>query len=122
MTMRPLEFAAALVAAVSLSGPTPAMAQSQIQCGPAEAVLAVLQSRFGETAVAAGTAANGNELIVTASSAGTWTIVLVRPPGLALGSEAQGQACLLADGEGFRLLGPPPVDRGPPGPGPQGGI
>lgn len=88
---RPLALAALLLALPGL-----AQAQDPRQCGPRDAVVALLADRYGESRQALGLAANNAmvELFANAES-GTWTIT---------GTTASGTTCLIASGEAFQPL------------------
>ncbi len=73
-----------------------AAAQSARQCGPRDAVLAVLGDRYGESRQAIGLGANNQVVEVFASDeTGTWTITVTAPSGL---------TCLIASGESYETL------------------
>jgi hypothetical protein len=96
--MRPV-FAAALGAAFSFGAP-PAAAQV---CAPYESVRRALFEQHGESAVGAGR--DDRELVVqlfATSDGATWTLVIIRPDGI---------ACLVASGLEWRSIAGRPVGR-----------
>lgn len=71
----------------------------QAQCGPTEAVLAELVSRYGETKYAEGLTTAGTIMILHGNKdTGTWTATITRPEGL---------TCLVSSGQGFQVLDEP---------------
>ena len=72
-----------------------APAAAQMVCGERSVMVAVLASNYGEVPVSMGLASNGAVIEVFAAPAGTWTIVMIRPNGL---------ACVVAAGEGWETL------------------
>lgn len=73
-------------------------AQAQTPCTGLPDALAALAARYDEAPRVSGLMANGQLLIVTASEAGGFTVMLVTPEGL---------ACMAASGEGFALVEAP---------------
>ena len=71
-------------------------------CGPREAVARRLAAGYGEHPVAAGVTRGGALIELYTSAEGSFSVVLVRPDGL---------ACLMAVGEGWQKT--PPADRAP---------
>ena len=57
--------------------------------------LAALQQRYGEVPRVSGLASNGSLMVVTASEAGGFSVLLVTPDG---------RACMVASGEAFEVL------------------
>lgn len=83
---------AALIALAS-----PACAEG-IPCQPAPDLIQLLADRWGEGVLATGTGGNEQRVIVTINpDTGTWTIVAVRPDGL---------ACAVGSGTEWRMLRP----------------
>ena len=72
----------------------PAAAQTP-QCTGLPDALAALAARYAEAPRVSGLMANGQLMIITASEAGGFTVMLVTPDG---------QACMAASGEGFGLI------------------
>jgi hypothetical protein len=92
-------FAAALGAAFSFCG-LPAAAQV---CSPYESVRRALFEQHGESAVGAGH--DDRDVVVqlfATSDGATWTLVIVRPDGI---------ACLVASGQEWRRIAGPPLGR-----------
>jgi hypothetical protein len=76
----------------------PAAAQ---QCAMRETVLDQLASRYGESRVGAGLAANGGIIEIFANpDNGSWTATISGPDG---------QTCLLASGQAWETFSPAPV-------------
>ena len=73
-------------------------AQAQTPCTGLPDALAALAARYDEAPRVSGLMANGQLLIVTASEAGGFTVLIVTPEGL---------ACMVASGEGFALVEAP---------------
>ena len=97
--MRRLLVLAAFVAAFFV----PSAARAEPQCNTRESVLRQLAEKYGEAPVAIGVTHNGALMEVIAQPGGrTWSIVITSP---------QGMSCLVAAGEGWRLVEPMP--RGP---------
>lgn len=72
-------------------------AQAQSQCGPTPAIMGFLASQYGEAQVGIGQNASGALVAITASPAGTWSLVLRRPDGL---------TCILTSGENWQSNAP----------------
>ena len=72
-----------------------APAQAQTPCTGLPDALAALAARYAEAPRVSGLMANGQLMIITASEAGGFTVMLVTPDG---------QACMAASGEGFGLI------------------
>lgn len=70
-------------------------AQGQPPCTGLPDALAALAARYAEAPRVSGLMANGQLMIITASEAGGFTVMLVTPDG---------QACMAASGEGFGLI------------------
>ena len=70
-------------------------AQGQPPCTGLPDALAALAARYAEAPRVSGLMANGDLMIITASEAGGFTVMLVTPDG---------QACMAASGEGFGLI------------------
>ena len=81
----------ALLALLAFTAP----AQAQTLCAPLTDALAALAARYAEAPRVSGLMANGQLMIITASEAGGFTVMLVTPDG---------QACMAASGEGFGLI------------------
>ncbi len=93
---------AAFLCLMSVTGP--AMGQGQ-RCGSYEMVTTHLAQRRGEGVVWRGLT-SGNLVELFAAAAGSWTLVVTHPDGL---------ACLVAAGEaGEAVTAPPPKERLPP--------
>ena len=73
-------------------------AQAQTACTGLPDALAALAARYAEAPRVSGLMANGQLMIITASEAGGFTVMLVTPDG---------QACMAASGEGFGLTEAP---------------
>ena len=78
----------------------PAAAQTP-QCTSLPDALAALQQRYGEVPRVSGLASNGSLMVITASEAGGFSVLLVTPDGL---------ACMVASGEAFEV-----IEAGKPG-------
>ncbi len=76
-----------------------ALPASALQCARREAVIAALADRYGETPQALGLGQNGFVMELHAAPSGSWTITITRPDGI---------TCLLAAGDNFQPLTPPP--------------
>lgn len=75
------------------------------QCGPREAVTALLADRYGETRRALGLAGESAVMeLYAADATGTWTITLTLPDG---------QMCLMASGAGYEAVQDGLPARGP---------
>lgn len=70
-------------------------AQGQTPCTGLPDALAALAARYAEAPRVSGLMANGQIMIITASEAGGFTVLIVTPEGL---------ACMAASGEGFGLI------------------
>lgn len=81
----------ALLALLAFTAP----AQAQTLCAPLTDALAGLSARYAETPRASALMSDGQMLIITASEAGGFTVLIVTPDG---------QACMAASGEGFGLI------------------
>jgi cation diffusion facilitator CzcD-associated flavoprotein CzcO len=87
-----------LLLAMILAAP----AADAAQCAPRDQVVKLLADRYGETRRGMGMAANNTVMEVYASAdTGTWTITV---------SDAGGQTCLVASGDGYQ----PVADALPP--------
>ena len=73
-------------------------AQGQTPCTGLPDALAALAARYAEAPRVSGLMANGQIMIITASEAGGFTVLIVTPEGL---------ACMAASGEGFALVEAP---------------
>ena len=80
-----------MILALCLAAP----AQAQTPCTGLPDALAALAARYDEAPRVSGLMANGQLMIVTASEAGGFTVLIVTPEGL---------ACMAASGEGFALV------------------
>ena len=83
-----------MILALCLAAP----AQAQTPCTGLPDALAALAARYAEAPRVSGLMANGQLLIITASEAGGFTVLIVTPEGL---------ACMAASGEGFALTEAP---------------
>lgn len=81
----------ALLALLAFTAP----AQAQTLCAPLTDALAGLSARYAETPRASALMSDGQMLIITASDAGGWSALVVKPTG---------EACMAASGEGFGLI------------------
>jgi hypothetical protein len=82
-----------LLAVPMICLPVAAQAQ-QAQCGPRDAVVAHLATKYSETRRSVGLAANNTVMEVYASAdTGSWTITV---------TTAQGMTCLVASGQNFQ--------------------
>ena len=80
-----------MILALCLAAP----AQAQTPCTGLPDALAALAARYDEAPRVSGLMANGQLMIITASEAGGFTVLIVTPEGL---------ACMAASGEGFGLI------------------
>lgn len=69
------------------------------QCTGLPDALTALQQRYGEVPRVSGLASNGSLMVITASEAGGFSVLLVTPDGA---------ACMVAAGEGFEVKEPEP--------------
>ena len=83
-----------MILALCLAAP----AQAQTPCTGLPDALAALAARYDEAPRVSGLMANGQLMIITASEAGGFTVLIVTPEGL---------ACMAASGEGFALVEAP---------------
>lgn len=75
---------------------TPAVAQSQGNCGPRENVVERLANGYGETRQSVGIGSNNAMVEVFASNeTGSWTILVTMPTGI---------SCLVASGQSFEQV------------------
>src|SRR5688572_20602763 len=81
-----------IAAGIVWSMPAPAAAATMIWCGPHDDVTSILVEDFQEQREAIGLSDAGSLMEMFASAAGSWTIVLTSPTGL---------ACIIASGENF---------------------
>lgn len=90
-------FSLTIAAAVLFLYVTPTLAQlPPPNCNTRERILAHLGKKYGEAPVAAGVIRNDGLIeILTTSDGSTWTIIVTSP---------QNQSCLVAVGEGWRVL------------------
>ena len=95
--MRKFICAGALLALLASIAPAPVAAQGRVPCGEKASIVDSLQRRHGEARVVEAVTAGGALLEVFASIAGSWTILVTLPGG---------PACVVAAGEGWRLLMP----------------
>jgi hypothetical protein len=94
-----LAFTAALIAA-SANG-----AAQQVPCNQRDDVLGHLATKYQELPVAIGVTNRGGLVEVLSTDDGeTWTIIISSPDG---------QACMVAAGEGWRRLAPDDVPQDP---------
>ena len=103
MTMQPLRYAAALVAAFLLPA-IPAANGQVAACDERRSMLDHLGSEYGESRIAWGVA-NGGQLVEVLSSGqdGTWTIIVTGRDGI---------ACLISAGQDWRSYEPQPKGEG----------
>lgn len=73
------------------------------QCGPREALVAILADRHGETRRAIGLAQDAVMELFASEETGTWTIAVTAPDG---------SMCLVAAGEGYQAIAEPLPARG----------
>jgi hypothetical protein len=86
--------------------PMVSMAQAP-KCGPRDAAVEHLASRYGESLQIQGIMPNGEVMEIFANiTTGSWT---------AIGSNPNGMSCLLADGQNFTRLDLEPVPQGQDG-------
>ena len=79
---------------------SPAAAQGRPSlCTARDALIAQLESKYGEVPVAIGVADGALVELLTAKDGITWTIILTSPKGV---------SCLVASGDGWRPLAPLP--------------
>lgn len=81
---------AILIAALAMID-GPAMAQTV--CAPRAHMLDGFKQQYGEISAAVGLAAGGALMEIVASPSGTWSLLLVRPDGV---------ACLIASGTAWK--------------------
>jgi len=75
-------------------------ANAQSQCGPEDQVAQLLGGKYNEAPVFRGVAANGALIVMwTNESTGTWTTTVHNGAGV---------ACIVASGDSFETLSPPP--------------
>lgn len=74
-------------------------AHAQTPCTALPDALAALSTRYGEQPRVSGLTSTGALMIVTASEAGGFSVLLVSPDGT---------ACMVAAGEGFEVKEPEP--------------
>jgi len=81
--------------------PDPALAQgAPATCKARDSLLTLLEQKYGEVPVAIGVADGALVELLTAKDGMTWTIILTSPKGM---------SCLVASGDGWRLLAPVPT-------------
>lgn len=78
-----------------VAAPSPAVVAAAPLCGPAAAVLRAFAERMAEMPAAMGLAADGSAFVVLAAPDGAWSLVQIRPDGL---------ACLRAGGTDWGTL------------------
>ena len=78
----------------------PAAAQGVVPCGDRETVVAMLAKRYRETPRAMGLASRSGVMQVLVSPSGSWTILMINTAG---------RACMIAVGESWEDLKPPPA-------------
>lgn len=93
----------AFIAAASLAFPAEAQPRRQIFCAPRDALVAMLDQRFGEVLQGAGLQ-NATTLVEMFASldTGTWTLVLTRPDGT---------ACAIAAGQHWQNAADVPAGK-----------
>jgi hypothetical protein len=96
--MRKTILFAALTAAAVL--PFAGEADARAVCKERDAIISVLNKRFGETQRSFGLQSDRRVLEIYASEKGSWTALLTLPDG---------QSCVVATGEAWNSLPPPPV-------------
>lgn len=69
---------------------------AQQQCGPVNDITRILQDRYGEKPVAVGRNVSGAMVLYGSVETGTWTILIIKPDGV---------ACVVAGGQQFRVAG-----------------
>ncbi len=77
-----------------------APAQAQTACTGLPDALAALAARYAEAPRVSGLMANGQLMIITASEAGGFTVLIVTPEGL---------ACMVASGSAFEVRAQEPA-------------
>lgn len=87
-------FALTLAGLFAIMSVMPAAAQTP-PCTSLPDALAALQQRYGEVPRVSGLASNGSLMVVTASEAGGFSVLLVTPDG---------RACMVASGEAFEVI------------------
>ena len=106
--MSRISFRAAACAALALLAvgalalrPDPAFAQgAPAICKERDILVSQLSQKYGEVPVAIGVADGALIELLTARDGMTWTIILTSPKGM---------SCLVASGDGWRLLAPAPA-------------
>jgi hypothetical protein len=83
-----------VLAGYGCSASQPAYAQGGPPCRPVEDGLAHLAKQFGETVVFKGTSEQGVQLLITASPAGTYSVLMLMPDG---------NACMVDSGQGVAV-------------------
>ena len=91
-------FALTLAGLFAIMSVMPAKAQTP-QCTSLPDALMALQQRYGEVPRVSGLACNGSLMVITASEAGGFSVLLVNPDGA---------ACMVASGEAFEVKEPEP--------------
>ena len=80
----------------------PSEAVGQGNCADRDKVLSHLAKKYSEAPIAAGVTTSGGLVeVLTDEKGNTWTIILTTPQGL---------SCLIAAGEGWRVLEPADAD------------
>ena len=93
--------AASLVSTVAVAEP-PSPAAAQAPCKPWREVAQYLGERYSEHPVAVGLQSDGSLLqVYAATTTSTWTLVSMRPDGM---------ACLIGAGKAWELLATPKTD------------
>ena len=87
-----------IVLAAALAVGTPAAAQSTPQCGPYDAVKAVLLDKYEEVRIGRGITARGMMMELYVSPEGEWSIIETTP---------KGRSCLRSDGFNWDGVAPP---------------
>jgi hypothetical protein len=95
-----LAVAASLLTTTAVAEPAPQAAQTA--CKPWREVAQYLGERYSEHPVAVGLQSDGSLLqVYAAATTSTWTLVAMRPDGM---------ACLIGAGKAWELLATPKVD------------
>lgn len=96
--MRKTILLAALTAATSI--PIAGTADANAVCKERDSIISVLNQRFGETQRSFGLQSDRRVLEIYASENGSWTALLTLPDG---------KSCVVATGEAWNSLPPPPI-------------
>lgn len=89
-------FATALVFVLNIAVVESETAQAEPQCNTRDSVIQQLADKYKESRVALGVTHNGGLIEILSTDTGkTWSIIITSP---------QGMSCLVAAGEGFKIL------------------